>query len=490
MCRRKESLMKKHSLLLMKIAVGLTILLGVLVILFTNEASFNRFATQDIQNVSKLSASIIYAEIDNSLTKPIIVGQTMASDLFLKNWLIEESADGATPEQLEMMKRYLSDYRDKYGYDSVSMISEKSGTYYYQDGINKVISETDAHDVWYYDFVNSGDTYCLNIDSDEAHNDQLTVFADCRITDRNGKLLGVVGIGIKMTHLQELMRQYENDYDLRAFLINERGLVQVDTVDENIETFNFFEIPEIAQVKDRIRGNKTTLEMLWYPDGKNDHCVITRYVENLNWYIVVEKDTEQAQQQMDAQINRGLLLVGLVIALVLLMISYVISSYNRMLLRTASIDDVTNLPNVKMFREMFRRNTKRAACSQGMVFMFDIDHFRRVNDEYGRMIGNTVLYRVSELTTRAIGNKGFAARWGRDEFVGVIYASEEEACRILDEIVTGVAELKEPDTVQITISLGTTRIAPGGDLDAMIREADTAMSTSRVNGRNQKTIFK
>lgn len=482
--------MKKHSLLLMKIAVGLTILLGVLVILFTNETSFKRFVSQDIQNVSKLSASIIYAEIDNSLTKPIIVGQTMASDLFLKNWLAEESPDGATPDQLEMMKSYLSDYRDKYGYDSVTVTSEKSGVYYYQDGINKVISKSDAHDVWYYNFVKSGDTYRLNIDSDEVHNDQLTVFADSRITDRDGNLLGVVGIGIKMTHLQELLRQYENTYDLRAFLINEQGLVQVDSVDENIRTANLFEVPEIAQVKPRILGNKATMEMFWYPDGKNDHCVITKYVENLNWYIVVEKDTEQARQQMNRQINSGLLLVGLVITLVLLMISYIIGSYNRVLLRTATIDDVTNLPNVKMFHEMFHRNTKRAACSQGMVFMFDIDHFRLVNDKHGRMIGNTVLYRVSELTRQAIGNKGFAARWGRDEFIGVIYAAEDDAGKILDEIVSGVSALKEQGAEELTISLGATRIDPGGDLDMMIREADTAMSCSRVNGRNQKTIYK
>ncbi|MEG2074203.1 MAG: cache domain-containing protein, partial [Angelakisella sp.] len=222
----------------MKIAVGLTIFLGVLIILFTNEKSFKNIAADDIENISKLSSSIIYAEIDNSLTQPIFVGLTMANDRFLKGWLREEAADGASAEQNELMRQYLMDYSNKYNYDSVFLTSEKSGIYYSQDGINKVVSTENAHDVWYYDFMASKKAYDLDVDFDEVNDNQLTVFTNCLITDENNSPMGAVGVGIKMSYLQAMLQSYEEKYDLKACLINEDGLVQVDSLAENIETVN------------------------------------------------------------------------------------------------------------------------------------------------------------------------------------------------------------------------------------------------------------
>lgn len=472
--------MKNPSSLLMKIAVGLTILFGVLLILFANEKSFKKIIADDIQNISKLSASIIFSEIDNSLTKPIFVGQTMANDLFLKNWLAQESAAGADSAQMALMQQYLFDYAEKYGYDSVAVTSAKSGVYYYQEGINKVISHTDAHDVWFYDFIESGEAYKLVVDTDEANNNELTVFIDSRVVDRDGSLLGVVGVGIKMLYLQELLQKYETEYDLRAFLIDRYGLVQVDTVGENIEKFNFFDTLETQALKDKILNSRASQDIFWYTENGSDHCLITKYVANLDWYIVIEKNTARTQQLFTAQINRDLLFIGILILLVLLMISYIIAGYNRRLLRTASLDEVTNLPNYKMFQEIFRRNNKRSACREGVLFLFDIDRFKAVNDQHGHLFGNTMLYRISEVTKAVIGNNGLIARWGGDEFVGVLYGPDGETGCVLEALVSQVSSAAECE--HITISLGATRFRSDSSLDTLLREADSAMYRSKEKG--------
>ncbi|MEG2199992.1 MAG: GGDEF domain-containing protein, partial [Anaerovorax sp.] len=247
--------------------------------------------------------------------------------------------------------------------------------------------------------------------------------------------------------------------------------------------------PKTFELKNQIVGNKTSMETFWYEEGGTNNCLITQYIDNLDWYIVVQKDTTRTAQILASQINRDLLFIGIIIALVLLMISYVIAGYNRMLLKTARMDDVTNLPNAKMFEEIFGRNLKRPACRQGVVFLFDIDHFKVINDRFGHLFGNTVLYKISQLSKNSIGNKGVVARWGGDEFVGVIYGSVEYAEELLEQLIRDVATIEEDALKGVHISLGATSIADTRNFENLLREADLAMYQSKENGGNQMTFF-
>ena len=81
--------------------------------------------------------------------------------------------------------------RDRYQYDSVFTISAYSNTYFYYDGVNKVVSPENEHDDWYYDFVDSQLPYRLNIDTDEVNANELTVFVDCRIEGKDLSLIHI-----------------------------------------------------------------------------------------------------------------------------------------------------------------------------------------------------------------------------------------------------------------------------------------------------------
>lgn len=226
--------MKRITLVTINVIVCLVIFSGFLMISSLNKRSFNGIVENDIENISKLSSSTIYSQIDNSLTKPIFVGQTMANDLFLKNWLCDEPT-GEDTQKSELIQQYLAKYQKKYEYDSVFLVSARSNIYYHYEGINKVVSKEDKHDVWYYDFIESNENYKLDVDFDEVNSNTLTVFVNCRVENTDGSLLGVVGVGIKMNNLQSLLKSYESEYNLKANLINEDGVVQVDSDEKNIE---------------------------------------------------------------------------------------------------------------------------------------------------------------------------------------------------------------------------------------------------------------
>ena len=80
-------------------------------------------------NISKLTATSIYSEIRNELTKPIFVSLTMANDNFLKNWLKEESDAIDAPSHQRELQKYLLGIKAKYNYNSVFVISAASKYY-------------------------------------------------------------------------------------------------------------------------------------------------------------------------------------------------------------------------------------------------------------------------------------------------------------------------------------------------------------------------
>ena len=90
---RKEILrMEKKFRTKISILILATIIIGFISVFITNSITYNRIIQDDIKNISKLTATNIYSDISNELTKPIFVSLTMANDNFLKSWLKDEKS--------------------------------------------------------------------------------------------------------------------------------------------------------------------------------------------------------------------------------------------------------------------------------------------------------------------------------------------------------------------------------------------------------------
>lgn len=93
--------MRMHILKHTNIIISAIILIGFFIISFANYYTYSKVIKDDIENISKLTSSNIYAEINSELTKPIFVSLTMANDAFLKSWLREESIHEDDPAYIE-----------------------------------------------------------------------------------------------------------------------------------------------------------------------------------------------------------------------------------------------------------------------------------------------------------------------------------------------------------------------------------------------------
>ena len=91
------------------------------------------------------------------------------------------------------------------------------------------MEEGDPENVWFYDFLASDEDYGIQIDNDQVDGagNEVTVFINCRIAGSDGETIGVVGVGFRVNSMQELLKSYESDFGVRAFLVDGNGNVEI-----------------------------------------------------------------------------------------------------------------------------------------------------------------------------------------------------------------------------------------------------------------------
>jgi len=120
------------------------------------------------------------------------------------------------------------------------------------------------------------------------------------------------------------------------------------------------------------------------------------------------------------------------------------------------------------------------------LLLFDLDHFKRINDTYGHSIGDKVLIQVVQLVRAQLRASDSLTRWGGDEFLvmapGATFAG---AIALADKIREAVATASFPGTGQVTISIGVTEYRPGESLAEWTQRADQALYQAKEEGRDR-----
>lgn len=126
--------------------------------------------------------------------------------------------------------------------------------------------------------------------------------------------------------------------------------------------------------------------------------------------------------------------------------------------------------------------------------IFDIDHFKKVNDTYGHQAGDAVIQGLAKVVSEQIRDTDIAGRYGGEEFVVLLPDVDCAGGRIFAERLRGVVERlqisHEGQVIPFTISLGVADLSePSDDHLQLLQWADQALYTSKRNGRNQVTVF-
>lgn len=320
--------MRKHSLLKTNILVCTIILIGFFITAVVSYRSNIGVFEKDVEHVSTLASEGINSQIESIFSRPVSVSLTMANDHLLKSFLTEEMKRPSDKAYIAKMQAYLDAYRKKYNYDSVFLVSTKTRHYYHFSGLNRTLYEGHPENVWYYSFLKNNEEYALNIDNDEATDNSITVFVNCKIRDDSGFIVGVVGVGFKVDSLQKLLQNYDRQFNVEATLINEKGIIEVSSVKNGHEPVSFFTGSPLSSFRQRILETTDKPETFWYSNGDRDGFVVTQYIPELKWHLVVENDVSLIRDKFREQIAWGFFIILGVIALVLFAITRLIKKYN------------------------------------------------------------------------------------------------------------------------------------------------------------------
>jgi diguanylate cyclase (GGDEF)-like protein len=422
------------------------------------------------------------------MSSPVTVSKTMANDSFLKSWMQSEKKYRNDTGYLQKLYNYLSAYREKYGYSTVFCISSATGRYYYQDGLNKIVSPGDPHDVWYYNFVGSGQEYDLEVDTNQADRNSITIFVNFRIESSDGTLLGVIGVAQQIDSLENLIRFYENNYDLSVYILNTSTVRTSFSGDSEIFV-NRAEIKELFGDSNTVILNKTGDSGLqWFTKAGKLKCVITKYNSTLGWYLIVEKDTATISSAFTERIRHNIFFMLITLCACIAVTTIVLFEYNQLVIRDENRDDVTGLSGRKIFIRQSSGYIRRHTNKPLTLFMLDIDNFKKINDTYGHIFGNAVLGTVGKSLKKVTGDCGVAARWGGDEFIGILNLETDESKQLLTRFMSELKKSRQDDRYSVTLSIGIVKINQGESFDQIIESADTALYCSKKNGRDQITI--
>lgn len=471
------------------------ILSVILVVSFISVSYFNFRTTERSVRREIVSSSLplmrenIYSEILREISPPIHVASLMATDSFLINWALEGEKD------VSKITQYLSEIHNRYGYFSAFFISENTKNYYHYDGILKQISPEDDHDVWYYTFIAKEKEYELDVDTDEAADHALTIFINYRLEDYEGNLLGVTGVGLRMANFSGLLESKQEKYNRRIFLVDRNGLIQAHSEEAMIEEISVLRKPGIEEVATVLLQIGEGPIDAHYRGDNGTVLVTSRYIEEMDWFLIVEQDEAAALGAARKTMWRTLL-IGLLTSAVIVAISGVtIGYFQRRLEYLAVTDGLTNVPNRRAFESQFRKTAYRffRYGTPVSLTIVDIDKFKEINDTEGHQAGDDVLKEVSRMMQENIRPDDMLARWGGDEFVLLFECDTDEAIRTAERLrrmIKKNSRLMELNRGEpITLSIGIAGYSEGDTLESLTGKADKALYHSKREGRDRISVY-
>ncbi len=154
-------------------------------------------------------------------------------------------------------------------------------------------------------------------------------------------------------------------------------------------------------------------------------------------------------------------------------------------------DSLTGLFNRRKFFEELEREVERVTRYEAplTLIMLDLDHFKKVNDEYGHQMGDEVLKETAEILLANTRKTDVVARYGGEEFIVLLTETPlEGAAGVAKRMMQAIEEtvvLGANVEIKVTASLGVAEFHEGDTVDTLIAQTDAALYRAKDNGRNR-----
>ncbi|MBK6865041.1 MAG: GGDEF domain-containing protein [Ideonella sp.] len=190
-------------------------------------------------------------------------------------------------------------------------------------------------------------------------------------------------------------------------------------------------------------------------------------------------------------------LVGMLLALVLVYVAMLLTyerterklhQSQRQLRFLADTDTLTEVPNRRRFYELATKTLALCAPGKAAIVMFDIDHFKQINDRFGHAEGDEALREVARCTRETLRAHDVAGRIGGDEFALLLpETTVAEAFAVASRVAQRleVAQQAAQTGLQLSLSVGVVLARKGENIADALRRADQALYEAKRQGRSR-----
>jgi diguanylate cyclase (GGDEF)-like protein len=454
--------MKRNKLVLwFSVVVFCSLLLSTITALFTIHKISQAHTEEFLQTMSY----DVERSIHDPLSETIIVSRAVANDSLLIELLGHEEELGLEQTGAQIAA-YTERLRESFGYSWVFVVSDASMGYYTNEGLYRVLDpQNEADDAWYADFVQSGEEYTVMIGQDNDRSGAWTIFADMRIESEDGEFLGVCGMALELPGLQQRLREYEAQYAMRVTFVDAAGLEQLSSEGRG-DAPRIIDLPPEAQEQEF-----AVTQTAW-----NGNCTVTRYLEELDWYMIMEdlNPYDYTSDYLLIAANIAIFAVFLVLAMLAL---YYILKQEQVLLERSYQDKLTGVLNRRAYEEDLALLREGEVPGTLWVLAFDVNGLKQVNDTVGHAAGDKMIAAAAGLIRRCFAPYGKCYRTGGDEFVAVLDKRVEDLAALLRQFEAEVERWQGEQVGSLDIACGAACAAdhPDGSIDELVFLADEEM---------------
>jgi diguanylate cyclase (GGDEF)-like protein len=157
----------------------------------------------------------------------------------------------------------------------------------------------------------------------------------------------------------------------------------------------------------------------------------------------------------------------------------------------SGLDELTGLPSREALEELQRLFDMRPHRDIWSVAIIDVDHFKLINDVYGRLNGDRVLKTIADIIAQNTRRADTALRFGGDEFMVVMPSTEHlQALNQSERILEDVREAEFPQEMSVSISLGVADSLPTEEsIQSVLKRADLALYQAKEGGRAKISFY-
>ena len=295
-------------------SMGAALLASILVVVAIYTMALNRLTERYLVDTA-LPASVeaIRNDIERMLGQPLVAAADIAGNTLLRDWL----AAGEAPAELPRFIEYLDAAKQRNHAFTTLFASTVTGHYYNEKGLDRTLSRSNPKDSWFYGYIDSGAERFINIDIDGSTG-ELALFIDYRV-EKDGQLVGVAGMGLRMTELSKLIHDFSFGEHGKVFLVRNDGLIQVHPDQQFSGKRQLAEQLDVEAAKSVLVGGEGLRSSRFQRDGE-DYLALGLPLRDLNWTLVAEVPEAEIYAQARQAIWQTCLIGGGVALLSLLLV--------------------------------------------------------------------------------------------------------------------------------------------------------------------------